>query len=55
MARDSVARDGPATWQTCPPTPRWYRVHETFTEDADLCAEIMKVLVEGLQGCASRA
>jgi beta-glucosidase len=30
--------------------PRWYRVHETFTEDADLCAEIMKVLVEGLQG-----
>jgi beta-glucosidase len=29
--------------------PRWYRVHETFTEDADLCAEIMKVLVEGLQ------
>jgi beta-glucosidase len=30
--------------------PRWYRVHETFTEDEDLCAEIMKVLVTGLQG-----
>ena len=30
--------------------PRWYRVHETFTEDADLCAEIMKTLVTGLQG-----
>jgi beta-glucosidase len=30
--------------------PRWYRVHETFTEDADLGAEIMRVLVEGLQG-----
>jgi beta-glucosidase len=32
--------------------PRWYRVHETFTEDEDLCAEIMKVLVTGLQGGA---
>jgi beta-glucosidase len=30
--------------------PRWYRVHETFTEDADLCAEIMKTLVRHLQG-----
>jgi beta-glucosidase len=30
--------------------PRWYRVHETFTEDADLAAEIMRTLVEGLQG-----
>jgi beta-glucosidase len=30
--------------------PRWYRVHETFTEDADLCAEIMKTLVLNLQG-----
>jgi beta-glucosidase len=30
--------------------PRWYRVHETFTEDADLCAEIMKTLVLHLQG-----
>ena len=29
--------------------PRWYRVHETFTEDADLNANIMKTLVEGLQ------
>ena len=25
--------------------PRWYRVQETFTEDADLNAEIMKTLV----------
>lgn len=30
--------------------PRWYRVHETFTEDADLAADIMKALVENLQG-----
>jgi beta-glucosidase len=30
--------------------PRWYRVQETFTEDADLNAEIMKALVLGLQG-----
>ena len=30
--------------------PRWYRAHETFTEDADLNANIMKSLVEGLQG-----
>lgn len=30
--------------------PRWYRVHETFTEDADLNANIMRALVEGLQG-----
>ncbi len=30
--------------------PRWYRVHETFTEDADLGADIMGQLVETLQG-----
>lgn len=30
--------------------PRWYRVHETFTEDSDLAAEIIKVLVKNLQG-----
>jgi beta-glucosidase len=30
--------------------PRWYRAHEAFTEDADLNANIMKSLVEGLQG-----
>lgn len=30
--------------------PRWYRVHETFTEDADLNANIMRTLVETLQG-----
>ncbi|WP_293999917.1 glycoside hydrolase family 3 protein, partial [Sphaerotilus sp.] len=30
--------------------PRWYRVHETFTEDADLGANIMKTLVGHLQG-----
>ncbi len=30
--------------------PRWYRAHEVFTEDADLNANIMKSLVEGLQG-----
>ncbi|MBS7780298.1 glycoside hydrolase family 3 N-terminal domain-containing protein [Acidovorax sp. CCYZU-2555] len=30
--------------------PRWYRVHETFTEDADLNANIMRSLVQTLQG-----
>ena len=30
--------------------PRWYRTHETFTEDADLNSEIMRTLVETLQG-----
>ncbi|WP_372699006.1 glycoside hydrolase family 3 N-terminal domain-containing protein [Arthrobacter sp. JSM 101049] len=30
--------------------PRWYRVHETFTEDADLDANIMSALVGTLQG-----
>ena len=30
--------------------PRWYRVQETFTEDADLNASIMKTLVQTLQG-----
>lgn len=30
--------------------PRWYRVHETFTEDADLSAEIITTLVKNLQG-----
>ena len=30
--------------------PRWYRVHETFTEDATLASEIMVSLITGLQG-----
>jgi beta-glucosidase len=30
--------------------PRWYRVHETFSEDADLNAQIMSTLVKNLQG-----
>ena len=30
--------------------PRWYRAHEVYTEDADLNANIMRTLVEGLQG-----
>lgn len=30
--------------------PRWYRTHETFTEDADLAANIMGTLVTTLQG-----
>lgn len=30
--------------------PRWFRAHEVYTEDADLNANIMKSLVEGLQG-----
>ncbi len=30
--------------------PRWYRVHETFTEDSDLASDIMGALVGSLQG-----
>ena len=30
--------------------PRWYRIQETFTEDADLAASIVGVLVRNLQG-----
>ncbi|PJJ45631.1 beta-glucosidase [Glutamicibacter mysorens] len=30
--------------------PRWYRAHETFTENADLNSNIMTSLVQGLQG-----
>ncbi|WP_211235798.1 glycoside hydrolase family 3 protein [Psychromonas aquimarina] len=30
--------------------PRWYRVHETFTEDSDLASKIMTMLVSNLQG-----
>ena len=30
--------------------PRWYRAHEVYTEDADLASNIMKTLVEELQG-----
>ncbi len=30
--------------------PRWYRVHETFTEDADLAADIITTLITTLQG-----
>ena len=30
--------------------PRWFRVHETFTEDADLAADIITTLVTTLQG-----
>ena len=30
--------------------PRWYRVHETFGEDADLVGDILAALVDGLQG-----
>ncbi len=30
--------------------PRWYRMHETFSEDFKLNAAIIKVLVENLQG-----
>jgi beta-glucosidase len=30
--------------------PRWYRTHETFSEDADLIANIIKTLIETLQG-----
>ena len=30
--------------------PRWFRITETFTEDAGLASEIATVLVEGIQG-----
>ena len=30
--------------------PRWYRTHETFTENAELASEIMQTLVGSLQG-----
>lgn len=30
--------------------PRWYRISEAFTENADLNADIMRALVVGLQG-----
>lgn len=30
--------------------PRWYRAHEVFTENADLNANIITALVQGLQG-----
>lgn len=30
--------------------PRWYRVHETFTQSADLNANIIRTLVQNLQG-----
>lgn len=35
--------------------PRWYRTHETFTENADLNADIMRTLVTGLQGEVDRS
>ncbi|WP_109474550.1 glycoside hydrolase family 3 protein [Ornithinimicrobium cavernae] len=34
--------------------PRWYRTHETFTEDADLAANLMTTLVRTLQGPVDR-
>ncbi len=30
--------------------PRWFRIHETFSEDADLNSGIIRTLVENLQG-----
>ncbi len=30
--------------------PRWYRIHETFTEDSDLASDIITTLVDNLQG-----
>lgn len=30
--------------------PRWYRIHETFTEDSQLASDIITVLVKNLQG-----
>ncbi|MFM5861583.1 glycoside hydrolase family 3 N-terminal domain-containing protein [Aeromonas veronii] len=30
--------------------PRWFRVHETFSEDADLVSDIIENIISGLQG-----
>ena len=30
--------------------PRWYRVHETFTEDSKLASDIISTLIKNLQG-----
>jgi beta-glucosidase len=30
--------------------PRWYRVHETFTEDSELASNIITILIKNLQG-----
>jgi beta-glucosidase len=30
--------------------PRWYRVHETFTEDAALASDILTTLIKNIQG-----
>jgi beta-glucosidase len=38
------------TWPTLATEPRWFRIHETFSEDADLNADIMKNLVLSWQG-----
>ena len=35
--------------------PRWYRTHETFTENADLAANLMTTLVRTLQGTTKDA
>lgn len=35
--------------------PRWYRTHETFTENADLNTEIIGSLVKSLQGPVDRS
>jgi beta-glucosidase len=32
--------------------PRWYRVHETFTEDSNLASAIISTLVKNLQGAS---
>jgi beta-glucosidase len=32
--------------------PRWYRVHETFSEDAQLTADILTTLIKNLQGAS---
>ncbi|MDP5031629.1 glycoside hydrolase family 3 N-terminal domain-containing protein, partial [Paraglaciecola sp.] len=30
--------------------PRWHRIHETFSEDAELTSDIIRTLISGLQG-----
>ena len=30
--------------------PRWYRIHETFTEDSELASQIISTIVKNLQG-----
>ncbi len=53
VARESVAVGIRGMYGYCldlSTEPRWFRITETFTQDADYASEIAKVLVENIQG-----